>query len=105
MLENNCGLFSIAEILLIPAGEYMNKKIKIKGQLRAYMQWPFILTALLILMDVLVFTVNAKAGALVSVFLAAYILIVVIFYFHSKTVILNELISFATQYGQVQKNL
>ena len=40
-----------------------------------------------------------------SIFIAAYILIVVFLYFHSRAVIMNELISFATQYGQVQKTL
>lgn len=91
--------------MVISAGVYMDKKIKIKGQLGFYMQWPFILTVLLLVMDILVFTVSIKAGALVSIFLAAYILIVVLLYFHSTTSILNELISFATQYGQVQKTL
>ena len=74
-------------------------------QLKFYMQWPFILTILLVIMDILVFIVNAKAGTLVSVFVAVYILIVVFLYFHSRAVIMNELISFATQYGQVQKVL
>ena len=83
----------------------MDGKIKIKGQLKFYMQWPFILTILLVIMDILVFIVSAKAGTLVSVFVAAYILIVVFLYFHSRAVIMNELISFATQYGQVQKVL
>ena len=83
----------------------MNGGIKIKGQLKFYMQWPFILTVLLVVMDILVFTINAKAGAVASGFLAAYLLIVVFLYFHSKTAIMNELISFATQYGQVQKTL
>ena len=83
----------------------MDGKIRIKGQLKYYMQWPLILTILLVIMDILVFTVNRKAGALVSVFVAAYILIVVFLYFHSRAVIMNELISFATQYGQVQKTL
>ena len=83
----------------------MDGKIKIKGQLKFYMQWPFILTVLLVVMDILVFIVSAKAGTLVSVFVAAYILIVVFLYFHSRAVIMNELISFATQYGQVQKVL
>lgn len=83
----------------------MNGGIKIKGQLKFYMQWPFILTVLLVVMDILVFTVNVKAGAVASAFLAAYLLIVVFLYFHSKTAIMNELISFATQYGQVQKTL
>ena len=83
----------------------MDGKIKIKGQLKFYMQWPFILTILLVIMDILVFIVNAKAGTLVSVFVAVSILIVVFLYFHSRAVIMNELISFATQYGQVQKVL
>ena len=83
----------------------MDGKIKIKGQLKFYMQWLFILTIMLVIMDILVFIVNAKAGTLVSVFVAVYILIVVFLYFHSRAVIMNELISFATQYGQVQKVL
>lgn len=83
----------------------MDGKIKIKGQLKFYMQWPMILTVLLVLMDILVFTVDRKAGGLVSIFVAAYVLIVVFLYFHSRAVIMNELISFATQYGQVQKTL
>ena len=83
----------------------MDGKIRIKGQLKYYMQWPLILTILLVIMDILVFTVNRRAGALVSIFIAAYILIVVFLYFHSRAVIMNELISFATQYGQVQKTL
>lgn len=83
----------------------MDGKIKIKGHLKFYMQWPVILSILLIVMDVLVFSVSVKAGTLVSIFLAAYILVVVFLYFHSKTMIMNELISFATQYGQVQKTL
>ena len=83
----------------------MDGKIKIKGHLKFYMQWPVILSILLIVMDALVFSVSVKAGTLVSIFLAAYILVVVFLYFHSKTMIMNELISFATQYGQVQKTL
>ena len=83
----------------------MDGKIKIKGQLKFYMQWPMILTVLLVFMDILVFTVDRKAGGLVSIFVAAYVLIVVFLYFHSRAVIMNELISFATQYGEVQKTL
>ncbi|HIX28189.1 MAG TPA: DHH family phosphoesterase [Candidatus Blautia stercoravium] len=83
----------------------MNGKLKVKGHLKFYMQWPFILTIVLLVMDILVFTVNVKAGALVTGFLAVYILIAVFMYFHSRATIMNELISFATQYGQVQKSL
>ena len=46
----------------------MDGKIKIKGHLKFYMQWPVILSILLIVMDVLVFSVSVKAGTLVSNF-------------------------------------
>jgi len=42
----------------------MNGKIKIKGQLKLYMQWPVILAVLLILMDICVFRINRRAGAI-----------------------------------------
>ena len=77
----------------------MNGKIRMKGQLKIYMQFPMILGILLIIMNIAVFAISIKAGVLVSVFVVAYILIVVLLYFHSRTGIMNELISFATQYG------
>ena len=46
----------------------MNGKIKIKGQLKLYMQWPVILAVLLILMDICVFRINRRAGAIASGF-------------------------------------
>ena len=83
----------------------MNGKIKIKGQLKLYMQWPIILTVLLMIMDICLFKINRRAGAIASGFFAVYLLIVIFLYHHSRTIIMNELISFATQYGQVQKSL
>ena len=49
--------------------------------------------------------VEVKAGAIATGFTAVYIVAAVLLYFHRRPSILNELISFATQYGQVQKNL
>lgn len=83
----------------------MNDKIKLKGQLKRYMQWPVFLMALLILMNVVLYSVNVKAGAVASGFLGVYAAVVVLLYFQNRSIILNELISFATQYGQVQKSL
>ena len=69
------------------------------------MRWPLIMTLLLIIMDVMLYMVNLKAGAIATGFTAVYIVAAVLLYFHRRPSILNELISFATQYGQVQKNL
>ena len=46
-----------------------------------------------------------KAGLLMSGFLVIYIFIVVVLYLRSRSQIYNEMIAFATQYGQVQRKL
>lgn len=83
----------------------MNEKIKLKGQLKSYVRWPLIMTVLLIIMNVMLYLVDLKAGAIATAFTAVYVMLAVMLYFHRRPSILNELISFATQYGQVQKNL
>ena len=83
----------------------MKEKIKLKGQLKSYLRLPLIMTVLLIIMNVMLYMVEVKAGAIATGFTAVYIVAAVLLYFHRRPSILNELISFATQYGQVQKNL
>lgn len=83
----------------------MKDKIKLKGQLKSYMRWPLILTLVLIAMNVIMYLVSLKAGAVATGFTAFYVAVAVLLYFQKRPSILNELISFATQYGQVQKNL
>ncbi|UWP58066.1 DHH family phosphoesterase [Ruminococcus gauvreauii] len=83
----------------------MNGRIKLSGPLKSYLNWPITLSVLMIIMNIAVYFINVRAGTLVSFFVAAYIAIVVILYFHNRPIILNELITFATQYGQIQKNL
>ena len=69
------------------------------------MRWPLIMTILLVVMNVIMYCINLKAGAVTTGFIAIYIAIAVLLYFQKRPAILNELISFATQYGQVQKTL
>lgn len=83
----------------------MNGKIKISGPLKTYLNWPVALSILLIIMNAGVYLVNVKAGTLVSLFVAVYVVVAVVLYFQNRPLLLNELITFATQYGQVQKNL
>ena len=83
----------------------MKSKIKLKGQLRNYMYWPLILTILLALMNIPAYLIDVRMGMLFSGFVILYFIIVLIAYLINKPVMLNELISFATQYGTVQKQL
>ncbi len=80
-------------------------RIRLKGQIRSYVQWPLRFSVLIIAFNILMYTVNMKAGLYTSAFAVLYILIALILYFRSKTIVINDFISFATQYGQVQRQL
>lgn len=85
----------------------MNKKKKVKhsGKLKSYMQWPIILAAFLILMDISVFAVNVKAGFLVFCFTVIYLILMMVLLLRYRPFILREMIAFASQYAQIQKGM
>ena len=83
----------------------MKNKIHLKGQLGAFMRWPVILSLLLVLMNVAIYVISTKAGLCMSSFLVVYLVAVVIIYLYYRRQIYSQLISFATQYGQIQRKL
>jgi c-di-AMP phosphodiesterase-like protein len=82
----------------------MRKRINVKGALRIYLSWPIILSLLLILMNIAIYMVNSDAGILMLGFLLFYIAIAVVILL-KRTTITGELVRFAADYGQVQKQL
>ena len=81
------------------------QKIRVKGQLRTYMQWPAILGILLMGMNVWIYRMDRKAGLVMSAFVLLYIVMVMILYVYTRTMLMKELVEFATQYGIVQNTL
>lgn len=81
------------------------QKIRVKGQLRTYMQWPAILGIMLMGMNVWIYRMDRKAGLVMSAFVLLYIIMVVILYVYTRTMLMKELVEFATQYGIVQNTL
>ena len=69
------------------------------------MQWPVIMVLFFLIMNVAVYFLDVKAGLVVSVFFVLYAVMVLVMRFHYRPSIMNEMISFATQYGQIQKTL
>lgn len=69
------------------------------------MQWPAIMTVLLIAMNIWIFKTDKHAGAIMSVFVFVYAVIVGILYFYNKSLILADMVEFAAQYGIVQNTL
>ncbi len=79
--------------------------IKLKGRLKRYVQTSLYLGFLLIVVNLLVYLLSVPAGLVVTGFAVLYFGVVLALQFYSKPVIINELVSFATQYGQIQRVL
>ena len=75
----------------------MNKKIKLKGRLKSYLQASIFLGILLIFIDVSIYLLDVKSGLLLTAFLIFYFAITITLLFYNRPVIVNELINFATQ--------
>ncbi|MBP3460675.1 MAG: DHH family phosphoesterase [Lachnospiraceae bacterium] len=83
----------------------MNRKLKFKGRLRLYFQMPVWFGILLAATDVAIYTIDVSAGILLSGFTLIYLISFLFLEHFNRPVIMNELVSFATQYGQIQKKL
>ena len=83
----------------------MKNSIKLKGRLKNYLQTSIYLGVLLVLVNLGIYVIDYRAGLILTCFVVLYFAIVVSLLLYNKPIIMNELISFATQYGQIQRRL
>lgn len=83
----------------------MKKRIKLKGRIKTYLQFSIYLGVLLLVINIGMLALDLRAGILLSFFTLFYFAVTLWLYFYNKPIIINELVSFATQYGQIQKHL
>ena len=83
----------------------MRNDMEIKGRLKWYLRWPIILNIIVGVMTLGVTVIDHKAGALMGVFFLVHLIFSVVVSFYSKPAIMEELINFGLQFGQVQKKL
>ena len=82
-----------------------SSNIRFKGQIRTYIMWPVWMTILVGVFALLLYFVDIEAGITATVFALIYAGVAYFLYFRNRTKVVRDLISFATQYGQVQKQL
>lgn len=80
-------------------------KMRLKGQLRMYMNWPLIMTILLVAMNIWLYMIDKKAGFIMSVFILIYLGIAGGLYFYNRSLILADLIQFSVQYKGIEHTL
>ena len=83
----------------------MKNKMQLKGKLKMYMQWPLIMFVLLVAMNIWIYAVDRRAGITMSVFIVIYICIAAFLYFYNRSMVLADLVQFASQYRGVQNVL
>lgn len=83
----------------------MKSKIKLKGVLKSYISISVYLGILLCSVDLAVWCLDIRSALVMTAFTVFYFLILFFFSRNNKPIIMNELISFATEYGQIQRQL
>ena len=78
----------------------MKHNLKLTGRLRNYLILPIFLTILLVILNIPIYFVNQEAGVMVSGFLVVYVVCRFASFLRNQTVLVKELINFATQYSK-----
>ncbi len=77
-------------------------RLKLKGALRNYMNWPVYLTALLLCMVLSIYVVDKTASMIMLIYTGIYFVIVTILFIFKRPYITGELVRFAAGYGNIQ---
>ena len=83
----------------------MSRNVGFKGHVRGYVLWPLLFSILLILFNTGMYFLDRRAGFVTTVFVVIYIIVALVLYFKSRNLVINDFVSFATRYGQVQRQL
>jgi len=83
----------------------MKENKKVKGMLLKYMQWPVVLAVLVLCANAAVWIVSRRAGIVMAVFTALYLICAGVIWWYGKKRAMAGLISFAADYSWSQKQL
>ena len=83
----------------------MDEKNTLRKEIEKYLQLPFVLTILLVIMNGVVYGFNVTCGAIVTVFVLLYLLVASYIYFRKRPGIMSDLITFSFAHGSIQSEL
>ena len=83
----------------------MKNDIKLKGWLQGFMGWPFYLGAIVLLMTAAAYGFSVQAGLICTGLAVVYLVIAGWFYVVKRPLIMRELLLFAVNHAQIQKQL
>lgn len=83
----------------------MKEKIKVKGQLKVYLTWPFWMSLFIIFANLAVLLVDKLSAAVMLPFTLCYILIAIWIYLYRRKRLLGGMVEFSSEYAWIQKQL
>ncbi len=83
----------------------MRSRKTITGQLRLYMQWPVLLAALVIVMNVVVGFVDMGAALAMCGFTIVYVIVSALLFVFSRRRLIQGMVEFSADYAWIQKRL
>lgn len=83
----------------------MKKNSLLRREIEKYLQVPFIMVFLLLIMNGVIYGIDIASGVIVSVFVLIYLTIVSVVYFRRKPNIMSDLVAFSFAHGSVQNEL
>ncbi len=83
----------------------MKEQRKKRVSLRVYLKWPIWMSVAVVLMVPLMFALGLEAGIAAASFALLYLIGAIYFYFYYRNHLSKDLVSFASEYAQVQKGI
>lgn len=83
----------------------MKNDVKLKGWLQSFINWPLYLGVLVLFMTGIAYAADIRAGLVCTVAAAVYFVIAFWFYLVKRPLIMRELLVFAVNHAQIQKQL
>ena len=83
----------------------MKEDKKVKNLLQKYLQWPLVLSVLVLCANGAVFLVSRNAGVVMALFSVLYVACAGVLFWHGKKRIMAGIVSFAADYSWSQKQL
>lgn len=83
----------------------MKKNSLLRREIEKYLQVPFMMAILLLVMNGIVYGIDVTSGIVVSIFVLVYLAIASLVYFRRKPNIMSDLVAFSFEHGSVQNEL
>ena len=79
--------------------------VQLSGQLKFYIQFPLYMATILVFISIGCMVADWKSGVIMLIMSLVFAIMVGVFYFFNRSIVLKDLMEIATEYGEVQNTV